>query len=201
MKTIAFMQRRPDMDRAAFRDYYESRHAPLAVRYLRFERYVRNHLLEAPDIGFDALSEFWIADFAVVAEAMAGPVGTLLHEDEERFLDRTNIRTARAEEHVFGTNPAGGSKRMSFLRSEADAAPMAVLDMLAATGGTARVDFLSPLGEDPPPYQAIISIWGDASLANLPANGGWKLIHTVAVARCETPARDLQASFLQASAK
>lgn len=192
MKTIAFMQRRPDIDRAAFRDHYEVRHAPLAVRHLRFERYVRNHLLDAPDIGFDALSEFWIADFAVIAEAMAGPVGALLKEDEERFLDRANIRAARAEEHVFGVAPKNGNKRMSFLRSDPDASRTALLDALATTGGAASVDFLSPLGDDQPPYQAIASTWGDAPLANLRGIAGWRLIHAVAVAPCETSAADLQ---------
>ena len=59
LKALALMPRRPDLTREQFRRYYESRHTPLALRYLRFRKYVRNHLLDAPDIGFDCVSEFW----------------------------------------------------------------------------------------------------------------------------------------------
>ena len=46
MKTIGLMPRRPDMSRAAFRDHYENRHAPLALGKFPFEKYVRNHVVD-----------------------------------------------------------------------------------------------------------------------------------------------------------
>jgi hypothetical protein len=44
-KNIALLSRRAELTRAQFRDYYETRHAPLAIGYFPFTRYVRNHLL------------------------------------------------------------------------------------------------------------------------------------------------------------
>jgi hypothetical protein len=38
---------------------------------LSFAKYVRNHLLSLPDIGFDIASEFWSDDYATIAELMA----------------------------------------------------------------------------------------------------------------------------------
>ncbi|MDB5394746.1 MAG: ethyl tert-butyl ether degradation EthD, partial [Rhodospirillales bacterium] len=52
MKTIVLFRRRPDLSRAAFRDYYETRHAPLAVQHVHFTKYVRNHLIAPNDAEF-----------------------------------------------------------------------------------------------------------------------------------------------------
>ena len=62
LKNLGLIPRRADLTRAAFREHYERRHAPLALRQLRtFHRYVRNHVVDAApaDPPFDALSEFW----------------------------------------------------------------------------------------------------------------------------------------------
>lgn len=105
MKTVGLMPKRPDISRAAFRDHYENRHAPLALGKFPFEKYVRNHVVEsAPDpVGFDCLSEFWVGDVAEVQRIMLGEVGDIMREDERRFTDQPRIAPAVAEEfHVFG---------------------------------------------------------------------------------------------------
>jgi uncharacterized protein (TIGR02118 family) len=105
MKTVGLMPRRVDITRAAFRDHYENRHAPLALGKFPFEKYVRNHLVASgPDpIGFDCLSEFWIGDVAEIYRIMAGPVGDIMREDELRFTDQRKIGPAVAEEtHIAG---------------------------------------------------------------------------------------------------
>jgi len=105
VKTVGLMPRRPDITRAAFRDHYENRHAPLALGKFPFEKYVRNHLVaSSPDpIGFDCLSEFWVGDVAEIYRIMAGPVGDIMREDELRFTDQRKIGPAVAEEtHIAG---------------------------------------------------------------------------------------------------
>jgi uncharacterized protein (TIGR02118 family) len=105
MKTVGLMPKRQDISRAAFRDHYENRHAPLALGKFPFEKYVRNHLVAAdPDpIGFDCLSEFWVGDVAEIHRIMAGPIGDIMREDELRFTDQRKIGPAVAEEtHIAG---------------------------------------------------------------------------------------------------
>ena len=105
MKTVGLMPKRTDLSRAAFRDHYENRHAPLALGKFPFEKYIRNHVVVSdPDpAGFDCLSEFWVGDVAEIYKIMAGPIGDIMREDELRFTDQPNIGPAVAEEtHVAG---------------------------------------------------------------------------------------------------
>src|SRR6201999_3051588 len=105
MKTVGLMPRRPDTSRAAFREHYETQHAPLALGKFPFEKYIRNHLVASdPDpIGFDCLSEFWVGDVAEIHKIMAGPIGDIMKEDERRFTHQDKIGPAVAEEtHMFG---------------------------------------------------------------------------------------------------
>jgi uncharacterized protein (TIGR02118 family) len=105
MKTIGLMPKRTDISRAAFRDHYENRHAPLALGKFPFEKYVRNHVVACdPDpIGFDCLSEFWVERVEEIYKIMVGPIGDIMREDELRFTDQPNIGPAVAEEiHIAG---------------------------------------------------------------------------------------------------
>jgi EthD domain len=95
-KSIALIPRRRDLSRDSFREYYESRHAPLAIRHIdSFVKYVRNHVVFAePEVSFDTLSEFWFesgaANRALIAWH-ATPSASVLHEDEARFMDRGRV--------------------------------------------------------------------------------------------------------------
>jgi uncharacterized protein (TIGR02118 family) len=100
MKTVGLMPKRPDISRAAFRDHYENRHAPLALPLFPFKKYVRNHVVASdPDpVGFDCLSEFWVDDVEEVHRLMASSVGDTMREDERRFTHQEKIGPAVAEE-------------------------------------------------------------------------------------------------------
>jgi hypothetical protein len=123
-KNIALLPRRGDLTRAQFRDYYEAKHAPLAIGYFPFTRYVRNHLADGEELGFDTVSEFWSDDIAQLAALIQTQVGVLMREDEQRFMDRAQIRSGAAEEHLLaGTQraaeSAAGTKYAWLLRRSA----------------------------------------------------------------------------------
>jgi hypothetical protein len=106
MKMLGFLPRRGDMTRAAFREYYERKHAPLALEHLRvFEKYVRNHLADAAaEPGFDTISEFWYADRQAAVRVgawLATPQGQVLRRDEERFMDRSRIGSCVVTERAL----------------------------------------------------------------------------------------------------
>jgi hypothetical protein len=105
LKTLGFLPRRRELTRAAFRDYYERRHAPLALSHVHvFLKYVRNHLADGTsrEADFDALSEFWYDSpeaAAAVGKWLQTPAGQVLRDDEARFMDRARIGACIAEEH------------------------------------------------------------------------------------------------------
>ena len=94
IKTLALLKRRPDLDRATFRDHYETTHAPLALPLMTgLVRYVRYHVEEdlRGEIGFDVLSAFWYRDAAAIeqtTERIGGEEGKAIHADELEFMDK-----------------------------------------------------------------------------------------------------------------
>ena len=198
IKSIAFMPRRPDLGRAAFRTYYETRHAPLALKHFRFARYVRNHLSDAQQPGFDCLSEFWHGDMEHTRSLMAGDVGAIMHADEDNFIDRASTRAALAEAYLLSGPErifeAGTAKTVLLL----GATTGANRDMLLASaqqafsGTEARVtlDLLSPFDTRPLPHDALLTFWSsdDADFAPPP---GWSVSGRINVVAEETPAADL----------
>lgn len=106
IKTIAFIRRRADHTREAFREHYENGHAPLAVHHIRsFGRYVRNHVLEeiAGEPWFDVATEFWFengADAKNVMDVLESPVGVEIRADEASFMERERNTSVPVGERV-----------------------------------------------------------------------------------------------------
>src|SRR4026208_1884699 len=107
IKNLGLIPRRADLTRPAFREYYERRHAPLALRHLRwFRRYVRHHVVSATPVDppLAALSELWhdsVADLDAVVAFLTSPTGAVLRDDEAQFMSRAGIRIVRAEESLL----------------------------------------------------------------------------------------------------
>lgn len=133
MKVITLITRRPDLTRAAFRDYYETRHAPLGSRYFPFEKYVRNHIVEASpaDPGFDCLMECWL-DRQKALASLDGSIGDIFAEDEGKFMVKRGVGVD-VEERLIAGDARGVDPRG--IRKEAL--------MLSGDAGLDRNEFLS----------------------------------------------------------
>lgn len=189
LKVLGFIVRRPDLDRAAFRHHYETRHAPLALRDIRvFAKYVRNHVIAGTphDPPFDALSEFWYDDAGAiewVTQWLASPAAAALLEDEARFMDRPrNAACAVTERLLHGparpVEPGPVHKRGLLLTRSASVAPerfagavQAFCDALVQRNARALERASLDLPADPPraslPAHAVVWLW--------PAAGGGAL--------------------------
>lgn len=103
-KILIFLKRRPGISTEAFRDYYETRHAPLCRKYMKgADRYLRRYLDPLPDADgklvdppYDVITETWFADRAVFdmvcRYAARGVLPDDVVEDEERLFDRAASR-------------------------------------------------------------------------------------------------------------
>ncbi|HET8613204.1 MAG TPA: EthD domain-containing protein [Sphingomonas sp.] len=181
VKTIGFMVRRPDITRAAFREHYETRHAPLAVPLFPFRRYRRNHLIDqAAEPGFDCISEFWFDSIEAIAALMAGEVGATMRADERNFLDQSAVRAAVAREALPGPAEAAA---LCFLRRE-DGEDGALEAAFAGTG--AGLDLLTPF-DRPLPFDAIAALPPGVEPPAPPP--GWRAGPCLAVERRESKVR------------
>ncbi|MBP1690115.1 MAG: ethyl tert-butyl ether degradation EthD [Deltaproteobacteria bacterium] len=141
LKALALMPRRLDLTREQFRRYYETHHTPLALRFFSFRKYVRNHLLDAPDIGFDCVSEFWPRRVEATFALMQTKVGERMREDERQFTDQPRIVSGACEETQLAGAPrsddeTGVTKLALLLRTPLDAATL-VGSLRAWAAGTA----------------------------------------------------------------
>jgi uncharacterized protein (TIGR02118 family) len=104
VKTILFVRRRADLTHEQFRDYYESRHAPLAASVLPWlQRYTRNYFapVAGRDWPYDVATEFWFAtedDRQATRAFSLSDAGQILAQDEERFMDRASMTAFAVDE-------------------------------------------------------------------------------------------------------
>jgi hypothetical protein len=111
-KIALLMKRRPDISVAQFRDYYETRHAPLATKYSQgIVRYVRRYLDPQPhpetgpggELPYDVITELWFADKAVYDATLAYITTAIMPDeiiaDERNLFDRSSFKIATITEY------------------------------------------------------------------------------------------------------
>lgn len=109
-KILLFMKKRPDLSTQEFREYYETRHAPLCERYSQsVQRYIRRYIEPQPhpetgpfDDAYDVITELWFGDEAVFRGTLAYITTSLMPgevvEDEANLFDRSSFRIATVVE-------------------------------------------------------------------------------------------------------
>jgi hypothetical protein len=213
MKVITLIQRRPDITRAAFKEYYEKNHAPLGTRYFPFEKYVRNHLVSSvpDDVGFDVLMECWL-DRATAVASLTGDVGDIFNEDEARFMNAP----PRPEgfdviEHLVAGPPRGvdarGARKVAWFLAAGDelghgdflaAATNWGRQLAARTGATrATLDEALP-GHSAPLFtaDAILTLWLESDTPpDIDPPAGISVRAALALDSQETTPAELAAAF------
>lgn len=203
-KALALMPRRPDLTREEFRRYYETRHTPLALRYFGFRKYVRNHLLTAPDIGFDCVSEFWPLRMEATFALMQTNVGERMREDERQFTDQPRIVSAPCEEVQLVGEPRGddetGMRKLALLlRTTLDAATLigslrAWAAGRAAPARTITLDSLVGLPHAAFPCDAIVWLYAVDADADPRLPAGIEIVGRALTEAAETPSAVLAVS-------
>lgn len=106
IKIICFLKKKDGLSFEQFKQYYEEKHAPLAIKLLPvFHEYSRSyislgdnyepsHISVTPlAFGFDVITQIAFEtreDYDMVLKLQSDPeIARLLAEDEERFLDRS----------------------------------------------------------------------------------------------------------------
>jgi hypothetical protein len=111
-KVLLFMKRRPGMSVEAFRDYYETRHAPLCQSLAAgrgMKRYLRRYIDPQPhpetgafEPSFDVITELWFDDEEIfngtVAYLTTAIMPEMIIEDEKNLFDRGSFRIATVVE-------------------------------------------------------------------------------------------------------
>lgn len=115
IKILCFMNRKPGLSMEEFKAYYEDRHVPLIHRLLPHAiEYRRNFVEDRPHetghmvqdrergVTFDVLTELTYASeemYQRTLDGLADPeIGSLIAEDEARFLDRESMRVVIVDE-------------------------------------------------------------------------------------------------------
>ena len=128
MKSLCLLTRRAGTTREAFRDYYETQHCRLGMKYFPFAKYLRNHVVAASvDIDFDCVSEFYFDAGRGGADLMATSVGDILRAECGRKQSRHLGR------RIF--YPAHGRRLIETLPEACQARPCTAFALRAVTRG------------------------------------------------------------------
>lgn len=104
-KLMVFVRRRPYISREAFREHYESTHAPLALANMTgLVRYVRNYPVAMPgqpEPEYDCVTEMWFADQDSLSQTMAwmrSDAAKVIADDEKLFMDKASMTAFLVDE-------------------------------------------------------------------------------------------------------
>lgn len=107
IKLIGLVKRKPGMTQEEFTRYWREKHGPLVARvFPGVKRYVQNHPVKLPGGGqprVDGVIELWFEDpkaFQAASDFYLGEKGKVIRDDEEKFIDRSQMVFFVAEEKV-----------------------------------------------------------------------------------------------------
>jgi hypothetical protein len=164
------------MSRDAFRDYYETRHVPLAIQHVRFTKYVRNHLIAPSNADFDVIAELWLAGPTNQTEVLTSEVGQMLLDDADTFVARERFRGSAEESLLVGPPrryETGRVQKYALLLNRR--AYAAEADFIAdardwgrqladrADAKRVTIDVIKPLPGERVPANAILWLWLDSA--------------------------------------
>lgn len=116
IKIVSLMNRKAGLSLRDFMTYYEENHVPLVRRLIPFwSDYRRNYLVEGAEYRtghmlpgrtteplFDAMTELTYTSekmYRKTVDALSSEeIGRIIAEDEEKFLDRSSMRTYIVDE-------------------------------------------------------------------------------------------------------
>ena len=123
-KILLLMKRKPGMSMEEFRDYYENRHVPLAMKHpSAATRYVRRYLQPQrhaetgsnEELPYDVISELWFdneADWRSTLDYLTQNVmPDEIVADERNLFDRTTMRIATVIEEETDMDAVRASAR------------------------------------------------------------------------------------------
>ena len=215
---VSLIAKRPDFTRDAFRDYYEEKHSRLGIRYFKFQKYLRNHVVSSsPGVSFDVVMQCVMApDFDPAATNFDPAVRAIFDEDERAFMVPEDIRSGALDERVLSgpvvdIAPAGARRQMIFIRKagDTDAGPFeASLEAYGlslaqnASVGTVTAATAKPgmAGYAAFPYDAMVSLWlkeGQPAVDPLPETPDFEIAAWVLTEVCEDRPETLAAAFGQ----
>jgi uncharacterized protein (TIGR02118 family) len=105
IKVIYCFRRRPDMDDAAFNEYWQHVHGPIGAQIPGLRRLVQSRALRIPGDSrapdFDGVVELWFDDEAALLRARSSPEWMRSGLDEPNFLDPESTAYLAAVERTI----------------------------------------------------------------------------------------------------
>jgi hypothetical protein len=181
VRVLAFLKRRPDVARDAFRAHYEEVHVPTALPVVgrSVRHYVRHHLREELHgrAGFDCLTALEYADEAAMQALLtrlAGPEGEAIRRDELTFMDKPENRWVVVEPAPAESGPLPGADAPQLLicvraPAAADARgfraafagePLRRLREALGAGRPCRAQLAREVGATAPLFDAVVQVGG-----------------------------------------
>jgi hypothetical protein len=180
VRVLAFVKRREDHTRDAFRAHYEAVHVPTALPVIApfVRHYVRHHLNEEIDgrAGFDCLTALEYPDAAAMEgllATLAGPAGEAIRRDELSFMDKPGNRwvvvapVAGAEAAPEGDAPqllvcvrAPAAADAAAFRAAFAGEPLASLRKAAGPERPCRAQLAVAGSAGPPIFDAVVQLGG-----------------------------------------
>lgn len=118
-RTMTFLKRRSDLERAAFFDWWLNHHAPLVVKVPGLKRYIISLAAVPQDDTFDGVAELWFDDAEALAQGFAGEAGKIARADGAAHTSR--LERLHVDEYPFvDTGTAPRFKLVAALKRRAD---------------------------------------------------------------------------------